>query len=130
MNIGVILSLLFSYLFNWSWLDTLFAIIASTYLFFSSFHIIRTVSKILMDEELPSTIRKKIKDIVSLNQNVLGIRDLRTRNAGVTSFIQFSILLDQNISLTKAHELCTLLEKQVQHEISNCEVFIHAEPKE
>ena len=130
MNIGVIVSLLFSYLLHWTWIDTLFAVIVATYLFYNSFSVIRRVSKVLMDEEISVSTRKKIKEIVSLNPAVLGIRDLRTRNAGMKSFIQFAILLDKNIDLTKAHELCTLLEERVKQEIENCEVFIHAEPKE
>ena len=34
------------------------------------------------------------------------------------------------MNLTQAHELCTLLEVEVEKAITKCEVFIHAEPKE
>jgi ferrous-iron efflux pump FieF len=130
MNLGVIISMMASYLLGWVWLDTLFAAIVCVYLFFNSFHIIRGVSKVLMDEELPADERKKIKEIVMQNKNVQGICDLRTRNAGFKSFIQFTILLDENMTLTQAHKLCSLLEEEITNKIPKCEVFIHAEPKE
>ena len=130
MNVGVIISMCLSYHFGWMWMDALFAAVVAIYLFYSAFKIIRKVFKILMDAELSPETRKKIKEIVALNPEVLGIKDLRTRTAGIKSFIQFSILLDQNISLTKAHELCTLLEEQVKKQLPACEVFIHAEPKQ
>lgn len=130
MNTGVIISMLFSYLLGWGWLDTVFAAVVCCYLFINSFGIIKSVSKVLMDEELPADIRKQIKQIVMENKDVKGVRDLRTRNAGIKSFIQFTILLDKNMNLTQAHELCTLLEIEVEKAITKCEVFIHAEPKE
>ncbi len=130
MNLGVIISMLVSYLLGWLWLDIVFASIVSVYLFVTAFGVLKSASKILMDEELPADIRKKIKEIVMEDKRVNGISDLRTRNAGIKSFIQFTILLDQNMSLTEAHKLCTLLEDKVKENLKKCEVFIHAEPME
>ena len=130
MNLGVIVSMLASYLLGWAWLDIVFAGVVCVYLYFNSYGILKSASRVLMDEELPSEERKKIRNIVMQNANVMGIQDLRTRNAGLKSFIQFTILLDRNMNLTDAHKLCSLLEEKVSEEFTNCEVFIHAEPKE
>ena len=59
----------------------------------------------LMDRELPDSDRDKIKAIVMRNGEVRNLHDLRTRGAGVHTFIQFHIELDPAISITRAHEI-------------------------
>ena len=128
MNIGVIISMFFSYLVGWKWIDPLFAICISFYLFYCSYKIIYKVQCILMDKELPPEIRKKIKETVTKHYLVSHIKDLRTRNSGLNCFVQFSIVLNGQNSLETTHALCDELEKEVKQIVPNCEIFIHPEP--
>ena len=128
MNIGVIISMIFSYTIGWKWIDPMFAICVSFYLFFSAYKIIYNVQCILMDKELPIEIRKKIKETVMKHYLVSNIKDLRTRNSGLNCFIQFSIILNGENSLETTHALCDELEKEVKQIVPNCEIFIHPEP--
>jgi ferrous-iron efflux pump FieF len=53
---------------------------------------------------------------------------LRTRAAGIHSFIQFHIELDPHITLTRAHEVSDEVEHQVCAEFPNADVIIHMDP--
>ena len=127
--IGVILSMICSYLLGWSWLDAIFALCVSVFLFYSAYKIIFKVQSILMDKELPIETRKKIKQIVLNHALISNIYDLRTRNSGQNSFIQFSVSLNGNYSLQTTHDLCNNLEQEIKQFVPNCEIFIHPEPK-
>ena len=48
----------------------------------------------LMDRELDDDIREEIKQIILSHPQVLGLHDLRTRRAGLSSFVQCHIELD------------------------------------
>jgi ferrous-iron efflux pump FieF len=81
-----------------------------------------------MDRELPDSDRAKIKTIVMRNPDVRDLHDLRTRAAGVHTFIQFHIELDPAISITRAHEISDQVEKSVCAEFPNSQVIIHQDP--
>ncbi len=128
MNIGVIISMFFSYTMGWHWMDATFALIVAVYLFCCAFHIMCKAQSVLMDKELPLETRNQIKEIVLAHQDIKGIHDLRTRNAGMNCFVQFSISINGEHTLNKAHSLCNELEKELKNSLPNCEIFIHPEP--
>ena len=130
MNTGIIISMLFSYLLGWQWMDSLFAFFVALYLFYSAYRIISKVQSVLMDKELPLQMRNEIKKIVLSHKDIKRICDLRTRNAGMKSFVQFSIILNGEHTLRKTHSLCDHLENELKQILPNCEFFIHPEPND
>ena len=84
-NIAVLCALVLAS-FGWMFADPLFAIGIALYLLGSAFHIFRDSLQTLLDEESPQETRQKIMRIVSLHPDILGIHDLRTRQAGQTLF--------------------------------------------
>ena len=129
MNIGVIVSMMFSYLLGLSWIDAAFAICVSVYLFYTVYRIFVKSSAVLMDAELPAEKRAAITKIVLNHAHIGSISDLRTRNSGLNSFVQFAVKIDSDLDLTQAHKICDELEQEVKHALPECEVFIHPEPK-
>jgi ferrous-iron efflux pump FieF len=81
-----------------------------------------------MDRELSDDLRSKIKDLVLANDFAVNIHDLRTRDAGTESFIEFHLELDGNLSLEDAHNYTDMVEKQILNHIENVQVVIHQEP--
>ena len=120
--------MLFSYLLGWEWMDSLFALLVAFYLFYTAYRIISKVQSILMDKELPPEMRNSIKKVVLKHKEIRKIYDLRTRNAGIKSFVQFSIVLNGEHTLNKTHDLCDKLESELKQILPNCEFFIHPEP--
>ena len=129
MNLGVFISLVFSYFFSIGWVDSLFGIAVSFYLLKSSIYILRASISMLMDEEMPGHVQQKIKNQLKVLREIKEIRDLRTRQSGCQIFIQMTLILDGNLSLSKAHDVSDKAENLIREIYSNAEVIIHLEPK-
>lgn len=129
MNIGVLISLVFSYMFSIGWVDSFFGICVSIYLLKSAFYILRTSIAMLMDEELPIHVQQKIKTQLKVLNEIKEIRDFRTRQSGCQFFIQMTLILDGNMSLFKAHSIADKSEKLIQKIYPESEIIIHLEPK-
>ncbi|MBT5781356.1 MAG: CDF family cation-efflux transporter FieF, partial [Rhodospirillaceae bacterium] len=55
--------------------------------------------------------------------------DLKTRSAGLNSFIQLHISMDGSLSLDAAHEISDAVELDILAAFANAEVIIHADPE-
>jgi ferrous-iron efflux pump FieF len=111
-----------------SWIDPIVAAFVAGYLLLNAYKVGKNAINVLMDIELSDEVRKEIKDLVLSNNFVTNIHDLRTRDAGVGSFIEFHLELDGNISLEKAHVYSHIVENQLHQKISNAQIVIHQEP--
>lgn len=129
MNIGVITSLVFSYTFSIGWIDSLFGIGVSLYLLKSGFYILRISIAMLMDEELPKQVHKKIKLQLSTVKEIKQVQDLRTRQSGIKIFIQMTLVLDGTMPLAKAHLIADKAENLIQKIYPDSEIIIHLEPE-
>jgi ferrous-iron efflux pump FieF len=127
-NIGVVLAIGLTEWFGWHLADPVIALAIAGILIASAWSVFVQSYNQLMDRELPDSDREKIKGIVMRNSEVRDLHDLRTRAAGVHTFIQFHIELDPAISITRAHEISDAVEKSVCAEFPNSEVIIHQDP--
>ena len=128
MNSGVILSLIFSTLFNIYWLDILFGVGVGLYLCKITLEISKDALGILMDQEMPEHIQEKIKEIVLSNSYVENVKDLRTRQSGSCLFIQMIVLMNPNLTLKKAHQQSDLIECKLHKVFHDSEIILHLEP--
>ena len=69
------------------------------YLGWNAYGIGREAVNVLMDHELPTETRQRIKDIVLAHPEVQGLHDLRTREAGATQFIELHVEVDGDMSV-------------------------------
>jgi ferrous-iron efflux pump FieF len=127
-NVGVVLAIGLTRWFGWKLADPVIALGIAAILIASAWGVFLQSYHQLMDRELPDSDRDKIKAIVMRNGEVRNLHDLRTRGAGVHTFIQFHIELDPAISITRAHEISDAVEKSVCAEFPNSEVIIHQDP--
>jgi ferrous-iron efflux pump FieF len=127
-NIGVVLAIGLTEWFHWKLADPIIALGIAAVLIASAWSVFIQSYNQLMDRELPDSDRDKIRAIVMHNPEVRDLHDLRTRAAGVHTFIQFHIELDPAISITRAHEISDAVEKSVCAEFPNSEVIIHQDP--
>jgi ferrous-iron efflux pump FieF len=127
-NIGVIFAIILSAGFKIEKADPVIALFVAAVLVWTAWGVFRTSYDQLMDHELADEARDKIIGIASGHAEVRNVHDLRTRAAGIHSFIQFHIELDPHITLTRAHEVSDEVEHQVCAEFSNADVIIHMDP--
>ncbi|HEY4113662.1 MAG TPA: cation diffusion facilitator family transporter [Rhizomicrobium sp.] len=127
-NIGVVLAIALTKWFGWKLADPTIALAIAAILIWSAWSVFVQSYDQLMDRELPDADRDRIKQIVLTNPAVLSLHDLRTRAAGVHTFVQLHIELDPKINLLRAHEVSDEVEKSLCAEFPNCQVIIHQDP--
>jgi ferrous-iron efflux pump FieF len=126
--IAVLVAIFLNYRFAWYIADPLLGLLIVGLTLASVRTIAIEALDVLLDRELPSKIRREIRDIASRHPAVLGVHDIRTRSAGSTQFIQLHLELDPGLSLKKVHEISSEVELQVQKSFPKAEVLIHADP--
>jgi ferrous-iron efflux pump FieF len=127
-NVGVVAAIVLTKWFGWTLADPVIALGIAAILVASAWSVFLQSYHQLMDRELPDAERDKIKAIVMRHPEVRNLHDLRTRAAGVHTFIQFHIELDPAISITRAHEISDRVERSVCEAFPNSEVIIHQDP--
>ena len=83
----------------------------------------------LMDHEVCSIDRTKIKEIIMSHPRVLGFHDLKTRYSGDKPIIQLHLEIDGNVSLYKAHTISDEVENLIKKQFKNAEIIIHQDPE-
>ena len=73
--------------------------------------------------------RQRIRDIALAHPEVCDIHDMRTRESGPRSFIQFHLELPKDISLLHAHEISDEVEAEVRAAFPGSGVIIHQDPQ-
>jgi ferrous-iron efflux pump FieF len=81
-----------------------------------------------MDRELPDAERAKIRRIVLGHGAVRNLHDLRTREAGLSTFIQVHLEMDPAMSLAEAHTISDEVEQSLLAAYPGAEVIIHQDP--
>lgn len=127
LNAAVLLALILSQ-YGWWWADGLFAVLIACYIGQQAFDLGYRSIQALLDRELDEETRQRIKQIAKEDPRVLGLHDLRTRQAGKTIFIQFHLELDGHLSLNEAHSIADTTGLRVKAAFEDAEVIIHQDP--
>ena len=128
INAAVIVSLGAHWMWGWQILDPIFAVAIVAYLVWNAWRIAGQSMNMLMDRELPEAERKRIKDLVMEHPEARDFHDLRSRQSGGDTFIQFHLELDPDMTLYDAHEIADEIELRIMAEFPNAEVIIHQDP--
>ena len=127
-NIGVVLALLLSSFLGWTLADPLIAIAVSGVMLWSALGVGRQSFNQLMDRELPDEERARICRIAQSHRAVKNVHDLKTRMAGLSTFIQLHLALDPDISLAEAHVISDAVERALLEAYPGADVIIHQDP--
>jgi ferrous-iron efflux pump FieF len=104
VNGSVIIALVLTF-YNHSYFDAIIALGIAIFVLYSAWKIVQESIDLLMDHELPTEERNKIKEVISRHPKTKGFHDLRTRRSGTMIFIQFHLELDASLSLFEAQSL-------------------------
>lgn len=127
-NAAIILTLIMVKLFDISWFDTVTAFVVSSYLLINAYKLARDAVAMLLDHELPDSIRDRVREIVLEEDGVRGMHDLRTRDLGGAYLFEFHLELDGNLPLYEAHEHADRVEAAITHCFPGAQVIIHEDP--
>jgi len=129
VNVGIIAALVAVSTLGWSFVDPLAAFAVAAYILYGAWTIAHQSFDMLMDRELPEEERRNIRDLVVSHEEVHDMHDLRTRSAGINSFIQFHIELDHHITVIHAHQIADDVEAKIRVAYPEAEVIIHQDPQ-
>lgn len=127
-NLGVILAIALSSRFNLPLADPIIAALIGLYILKSAVGIGRDAYNVLMDRELSTEDRERIKAIVRAHPKVRDLHDLRTRSSGITMFIQLHMELDPAMPLSEAHEIADAVEADIREAFPTAEIIVHQDP--
>lgn len=129
LNLAVLAALAVTQFSGWARADPAFAIVISGYMLWSAYAISREALEQLLDRELPSEDRRRIKAAVRACAGVRDIHDLRTRFSGDRTFVEYHLEVDPGLTVDIGHAIGDATELAVQNLLSGTvEATAHVEP--
>ncbi len=94
-----------------------------------SFRLGKRAISVLLDSS-PVTLSEDISTIIKSIPEVRYFHDLQVRVAGADTFVNVTIHVDPQLSISDAHAISHKVEEIICKQIVRCEVQIHYEPEE
>lgn len=131
-SVGVITAIGIVGFTDWFILDSLIALIVAVSIGWTGYKLIRRSVLGLMDTVIDIDSAKKATKILDKYAEEVGIdyHAFRTRKSGARKFIYFHLLVPDEWSVKKGHNLAEEIETEIIQTIPHSAVFIHLEPLE
>ncbi|WP_234567402.1 cation diffusion facilitator family transporter [Rhodohalobacter sp. 614A] len=129
---GVIFTLFLIQLIGWIYLDTIVSISIALYIFYEGFKLIRFSVMGIMDTRDPD-VHDSLLGVLEddLPGTINSWHHLRHRTSGQTTWVELHLVFKRDVSLRKAHDDATILERKLIDAIhSDAVVTLHLEPEE
>jgi ferrous-iron efflux pump FieF len=128
VNLSVAIAVVLAGWTKWSLIDPLVGFGVAAYIIYSTYGIATRALDVLLDRELPTEDRERIRELAIAHPEVHGFHDLRTRFGGSQYFIQFHLELKPEKTLLEAHRIMDAVEDAIQEVYPNCEIIVHTDP--
>jgi ferrous-iron efflux pump FieF len=129
VNAAVLAALAVTRLTGWERADPAFALGISAYMLANAYGIAKQALVQLLDREISSADRQRIKDAVLACDGARDLHDLRTRYAGDRTFVEYHLEVDGDLSVDNGHAIGDATEAVIEHLLpGTVEVTAHIEP--
>ena len=129
-SLGVFVGLGLVVLTGWRVLDSLIALMVGGLILYTAYGITQRAFAPLLDTTLPEEEVATIKAALRGDARVRGYHHLRTRKAGSVRFVDFHLLLDDDLTLAQSHRISHEVKDLVLAALPGAVVEIHIEPYE
>ncbi|MEY8843396.1 cation diffusion facilitator family transporter [Cribrihabitans sp. XS_ASV171] len=127
---GVAVGIVLAVITGLAWLDPALALLVALNILWTGWQVMRDALGGLMDEALPEEQMEVIRQAIADNaQGAHEAHDLRVRQAGAATFVDFHLVVPGDISVNDAHDVCDRIEEAIEDAIPGSEVTIHVEPE-
>jgi cation diffusion facilitator family transporter len=127
---GILLGLVLVLVTGTLWLDSALAVATAIYILWTGLRMLRESLSGLMDAAPDDETLDRIRRTVSLHADgALEAHDLRTRQAGRLTFLQFHLVVPSAMRVDQAHDICDRIESALRREMEGLIVTIHVEPE-
>ena len=129
ISFGVLLGLIFTFIFKLPILDSITGLIISLFIIKSSVNIFIDSNVELMDGVKDVNVYNKIFKAVEQVPGAGNPHRVRSRMIGNLYLITLDIEVDPQITITQAHEIADSVEKSIKGSIDNVyDILVHVEP--
>ncbi len=112
------------------WFDPLLAALTAANILWSGGRLVRASVGGLMDEAVEPELLGRIRGALSASADgAIEAHDLRTRNAGRLTFIEFHLVVPGAMRVDEAHAICDRIEAALKAEVDGAVITIHVEPE-
>ncbi len=130
-TIGVLVGLALVFATGWAQLDSILAALVALNILWSGWGVIRESVGGLMDVAVPGDRQKTIREVIANNaEGAIEAHDIRTRQAGKLTFIDFHLVVPGAMSVEQAHTICDEIEGKLREAVRDVQVTIHVEPED
>jgi cation diffusion facilitator family transporter len=131
-SVGIFIAIAIVGLTDWFILDPIIALVVAISIAWTGYKLIRRSVLGLMDTVIDEESANFAIEILATYKNKLGIdyHAFRTRKSGARKFIYFHLLVPDEWSVKKGHDLAEEIELKILDKIPHSAVFVHLEPLE
>ncbi|MDQ6787238.1 MAG: cation diffusion facilitator family transporter [Acidobacteriota bacterium] len=131
-SVGVVIGVLAVKFTGWFILDPIVALLVAVNIVWIGFQLIRRSVLGLMDTVVTPEVQQKIVEILDryVAEREIDYHALRTRAAGARKFISVHILVPDEWTVQRGHDLVEEIENEIRGAVSDSIVFTHLEPLE
>jgi cation diffusion facilitator family transporter len=127
-SLGVGVGLLLIWLTGLNFLDPVVAILVAVFILREAFELLISAFSPLLDSKLSDEEIEIVKEQINEYDSVhCNFHNLRTRKSGNMKYIDLHLVLPQNMSIKDAHNLCDIIEGDIEKKLKNTEILIHPE---
>jgi len=128
-SFGLIIGLILIYLTEIFWLDSLISLGLATYIVYSGYKLTRISVGGLMDESDLELVEKVVEQFNMHRRDAwIDVHNLRIQRYGATYHVDCHVTLPYYYDLVKVHHEVSELDKAVNSNTLNTELFVHADP--
>lgn len=129
-SVGVAIGVILAVVTGWWILDPILAALVALNILWSGSRVVKESLSGLLDEAVSQQALEAIRKVIaSHSTGAMQAHDLRTRHAGVVTFIDFHLVVPGETTVFEAHEICDRIEKGLQDLLQDAKVTIHVEPE-
>jgi cation diffusion facilitator family transporter len=128
---GVLIALVVALVTGWNWVDPAIALVVAAVIAVAGIRILRSSSRVLVDEALPDPELEEIREVVSsfAERGIVGFHELRGRQAGARRHIDLHVQFRAGTTLEDAHRTAHELQDAIRARLGgDDDVLIHLEP--
>ncbi len=130
-SVGIVIALLAAAWAHLPRLDPIIALAIAAQIAVMGWHtVMRSISG-LLDEAPPPAITERIHNLVRERASgAIEAHDLRIRQAGHASFLEFHLVVPGEMTVNESHAICDRIEAALKAEMDGVIITIHVEPPE
>jgi len=130
-TVGVLVGVILAVVSGIQMLDPILAALVAINVLWSGWEVLRHSAAGLMDVAVDPKLLSRLREIIAANADgAIEAHDIRTREAGKMTFIEFHLVVPGSMSVEEAHQICDRIEAKLREAVDEATITIHVEPEE